>query len=65
MNTSKVKVSMGYTVNMGDYENIRFDYGIETDTREGETAAAAFERAEEFVSKRLFSAVAEAKQQAR
>lgn len=62
---ARVKVSIGYTVNMGDYENIRFDFGIEDDTRENEKAAEAWDRCFKFVWSRLDSEVEKARQAAR
>lgn len=45
----RVSASIGYTVNMGDFESMRFDFGVEVDAKEGETAKAAMERAKGLV----------------
>jgi hypothetical protein len=62
---ARVKVNIGYTVNMGDYENIRFDFGIEDDTREQEKASEAFTRCFNFVWTRLDAEVDKARKAAR
>ena len=38
---------------MGDFESLRFDFGVETDTRDGETTPQAVERAKNLVEKVL------------
>ena len=56
----RVSASIGYTMNMGDFNSMRFDFGVETDVREGETAKAAMERAREFVSATLSTEIQKA-----
>ena len=62
---ARVKVNIGYTVNMGDYEFIRFDFGIEDDTRESEKASEAWDRCFKFVWARLDAEVDKARKAAR
>lgn len=55
-----VKYSVGYTVNMKDFESMRFDVGVETSVRDGETAKAAMERAKKFAQATLQEDIASA-----
>ena len=50
---TKVKVSLGITANIGNFENIRIDIGIEDHKRQGETTNQATERVYAFVEKKL------------
>jgi hypothetical protein len=58
---TKIKINVGYKVNMGNYETLNLDFGIEDDQRPNETAAEAFDRVYAFVEKRLSAKVAEAR----
>jgi len=49
MKAKVVKVSKGRTVNIGRYNTVRFDYGIEVELEEGDKAADAARYAEKFV----------------
>jgi hypothetical protein len=62
---ARVKVNVGYTVNMGDFESLRLDFGIEDDTRENEKATETFDRCFKFVWTRLEAEVDKAKRAAR
>jgi hypothetical protein len=62
---ARVKVNVGYKVNMGNYETVSFDFGIEDDTRESEKAAEAFDRCFKFVWTRLENEVDKARAAAR
>lgn len=53
MPANRVSASIGYTVNMGDFESMRFDFGVETDVSDKETTKAAMERAERLVEEVL------------
>lgn len=55
---AKVTYSQGFTLNMGDFESLRMDIGIEDDTRPGESVPEAEERLFKFVSNRLKKRVA-------
>ena len=41
---TKVRVGLGYTRNMGNFESLRVDIAIEDDTRNDENAQQAFDR---------------------
>lgn len=49
----KVYVSLGRTVNIGNFESIRLDYGIELTSKEGETSQQCYDRAQKVVEGRL------------
>lgn len=53
----RAKVELSYKINMGNYETMMVDFGLEADALEGENATQAFDRIEEFVSARLFGKV--------
>jgi uncharacterized protein YggL (DUF469 family) len=58
---TKVNVTLGYTLNLGNFQSLRFDLGIVDSRREGETVNEAFERIYNFVESKLGEKVAEAK----
>jgi len=57
---TKITVALGYTLNLGNFQSLRVDLGIEDQRREGETVGEAFERVYEFVEAKLAEKVAEA-----
>ena len=64
----RVKVQMGFTRNLGNFESMRVDVGIEDSARANETATAAFNRVYAFVENALvekFSATEEELQAAK
>lgn len=50
---TKIKCQMGMTINMGNFESLRIDIGLEDDQREGESVKEAHERVFNFVNRRL------------
>lgn len=50
---TKIKCQMGMTINMGNYESLRIDIGLEDDQRDGESVKDAHERVFNFVNRRL------------
>lgn len=56
---TRVTVTLGYTRNMGNFESLRVDIGVEDSRRENETAGEAFDRVYAFVESRLTAKVAE------
>jgi hypothetical protein len=58
---TRVKVALGYTLNLGNFQSLRIDLGIDEDRREGETASEAFDRVYSFVEQRLIEKINEAK----
>ena len=61
----RVRVGYEFTVNLGNFENIKIKVDVEDSTRNNETVAQAYERIDKFVSDRVAVEVAEARKQAR
>ncbi len=57
---TKINVSLGYTLNLGNFQSLRIDLGIEDSKRDGESAGDAFERVYSFVEAKLADKVKEA-----
>ena len=57
--TTRVKVDLSFTRNLGNYESIRINVGIEDDARSGETVDVATERVYQFVEKKLIQKIGE------
>jgi hypothetical protein len=58
---TKVSVTLGYTLNLGNFQSLRLDLGIVDSRRNGETADQAFERVYKFVEDKLTEKINEAK----
>ncbi len=56
-----VKVSMGYTMNVGNFESLRIDVGLEIDGKSGETPEQTYNRASTWVETKLSDSVQQAK----
>jgi argininosuccinate lyase len=61
--TTKVKVDLSFTRNLGNYESIKIGIGIEDDIRAGETVDSATERVYAFVEKKLIEKTNEVEQE--
>lgn len=59
MDATVVKASLGVTINIGNFSNVRIDVGIEDYAREGENVDQAFERVYAFVEKKLEQKITE------
>jgi hypothetical protein len=57
---AKVTVALGYTLNVGNFQSLRIDLGIEDSEREGENINDAFNRVYAFVEQKLTEKVKEA-----
>lgn len=57
-----VNVGLGYTLNIGNFENIRIDVGVTDEVAKGETTDEAIERVYELVGAQLVNKVASAKE---
>jgi len=57
---TKVKVALGYTLNLGNFQSLRIDLEVSYNKREPETTNEAFERVYEFVENKLAEKVKEA-----
>jgi hypothetical protein len=61
MEDTKVSVTLGYTLNLGNFQSLRLDLGVVDAKREGENTDQAFERVYKFVEDKLTEKIAEAK----
>lgn len=57
---AKVNVTLGYTLNLGNFQSLRIDLGIEDSERAGENIQQAFDRVYAFVEEKLTDKVKEA-----
>lgn len=57
---TKVAVTLGYTLNLGNFQSLRIDLSVTDNRREGENINEAFERVYAFVEAKLQEKVAEA-----
>lgn len=54
---TRVSVSLGYKMNIGNYESLDFHFSVSDSARPGETAGQAFERVYAFVEQKLLDKV--------
>jgi hypothetical protein len=59
--STKVNVTLGYTLNLGNFQSLRLDLGVVDSKRDGETTNDAFERVYKFVEDKLTEKIQEAK----
>lgn len=59
--STKVNVTLGYTLNLGNFQSLRLDLGVVDSKRDGETTNDAFERVYKFVEDKLTEKINEAK----
>lgn len=60
-NETKVSVTLGYTLNLGNFQSLRVDLGVVDHTRNEETTKDAMDRVYAFIESELVSKVKEAK----
>jgi len=60
-NETKVNVTLGYTLNLGNFQSLRVDLGVVDHVREGETTNDAMNRVYDFVEAKVVEKVQEAK----
>jgi hypothetical protein len=60
-NETKVSVTLGYTLNLGNFQSLRVDLGVVDHVRDGETTNDAMNRVYEFVETKVVEKVQEAK----
>jgi len=58
---TKVNVTLGYTMNLGNFQSLRIDIGIEDQLRDGEHVQEGFDRVYAFVEDQLGKKLQEAK----
>lgn len=56
---SKIRVGLGYTLNLGNFETARYDFSVEDDRHPDETTGEAFDRIYAFVEAKLKEKVME------
>jgi len=61
--TTKVKVDLSFTRNLGNYESIRIGVGVEDEVRQGETVDTATERVYTFVENKLIEKTREVEEE--
>jgi methyl coenzyme M reductase subunit D len=59
--TTNVSVTLGYTLNLGNFQSLRVDIGVTDFVRSGENTDTAVERVYEFVESKVLEKVQEAK----
>ena len=63
MEKTRVHWSLGYTMNVGNFQNIRIDTSVDDYVREGETTKEASDRVYSFVEEQLIEKLNEAKEE--
>lgn len=59
---TKVNVTLGYTLNLGNFQSLRIDLGIVDSRRDGESVDDAFNRVYNFVETKLTEKINESKE---
>lgn len=62
--STKVSVTLGYTLNLGNFQSLRLDLGVVDSKRDGENTDQAFERVYKFVEDKLTAKILEAQSEA-
>lgn len=62
--STKVSVTLGYTLNLGNFQSLRLDLGVIDNKRDGENTEQAFERVYKFVEDKLTEKIKEAQSEA-
>jgi hypothetical protein len=62
--STKVSVTLGYTLNLGNFQSLRLDLGVVDNKRDGENTEQAFERVYKFVEDKLTEKIQEAQSEA-
>jgi hypothetical protein len=61
--TTRVKVDLSFTRNLGNYESIKMGDGVEDDLRSGESVDTATERVYKFVEDKLIEKTREVEEE--
>lgn len=61
--TTNVSVTLGYTLNLGNFQSLRIDLGITDFVRNGENTDQALDRVYQFVENKVIQKVEEAKKE--
>ena len=60
-NETKVSVTLGYTLNLGNFQSLRVDLGVVDNVRDNENVDEAMNRIYDFVEAKVVEKVQEAK----
>ena len=63
MTSTRVNVDLSFTRNLGNYESIKINIGVQDDVRPGETVDSATERVYAFVENKLISKTREVEEE--
>ena len=61
-NETKVSATLGYTLNLGNFQYLRVDLGVVDTVRDGETTNEAMNRVYDFVEAKVVEKVQEARE---
>jgi hypothetical protein len=61
---TKVNVTLGYTLNLGNFQSLRIDLGVIDHLRDGENIETGFDRVYSFVEAKLTEKIKEAENEA-
>ena len=61
-NSTKVSATLGYTLNLGNFQSLRVDLGVVDHVRQGETTNDAMDRVYTFVENQVIKKVKDAKE---
>ena len=61
---TKISVTLGYTLNLGNFQSLRLDLGVVDSKRDGENSDQAFDRVYRFVEDKLTETIKEAQSEA-
>jgi hypothetical protein len=61
---TKVSVTLGYTLNLGNFQSLRLDLGVIDSKRDEENTEQAFDRVYKFVEDKLTEKIKEAQSEA-
>ena len=62
-NETKVSVTLGYTLNLGNFQSLRVDLGVVDSVRDGETTNDAMNRVYDFIEAKVVEKVQEAREE--
>jgi len=61
--STKINVTLGYTLNLGNFQSLRIDLGVVDSKRDGENIDEAFNRVYSFVEDKLIAKINDAKEE--
>jgi hypothetical protein len=62
--STKVSVTLGYTLNLGNFQSLRLDLGVVDSKRDGENTEQDFERVYKYFEDKLTEKIKEAQSEA-